>query len=55
MEMLEMTQGSTSIIVQIGGDSTDVMSLIVHHSLRVCIHYEHVPGHGGCSVSKSKC
>jgi hypothetical protein len=42
MEMLELHQGSTSISVQIGGDSTDVMFVIVHRSLRVCIHYKHV-------------
>jgi len=41
MEMLEMTQGSTNISVQIGGDSTDVTFIIVHHSLRVHINYEH--------------
>ena len=42
MEMLEMTQGSTSIYVQIGGDSTDITFIIVHHSLRVRVNYEHV-------------
>jgi len=42
MEMLEMTQGGTSISFQIGGDSTDVMFIIVHHSLRVHINYEYV-------------
>jgi hypothetical protein len=42
MEMLELHQGSTSISVQIGGDSTDVMFVIVHRSLRVCTHYKHV-------------
>ena len=39
MEMLELHQGSS---VQIGGDSTVVMFIIVHRSLRVRIHYEHV-------------
>jgi len=42
MEILEMTQGCTSISAQIGGDSTDVMFIIVHHSLRVHRKYEHV-------------
>jgi hypothetical protein len=40
MEILELHQGSTSISAQIGGDSTVVMFVIVHRSLRVCVHDE---------------
>jgi hypothetical protein len=57
METLELHQDSTSISVQIDGDSTDIMFVIVHRSLRVRTHHKHVlaMSDAACRRSSVRC
>jgi hypothetical protein len=40
--MLKLHEGNTSIGIQTGSNPTDIMFVIIHHSVRVYTYHEHM-------------